>query len=50
MAFIAAFKQARLAAPVTIDATDKEIGPCVVGAGGRFYLQVQGAEIYVVEP
>ena len=50
IALIAAFKAARLADPVKIDASDKQVGPCVVGAGGRFYLEVQGAELFAVEP
>ena len=46
----AAFKNARPANPVKLDASDKEVGPCIVGAGGRFYLEAQGAELFAVEP
>ena len=47
---IEAFKAARVAAPVRLDASDKEVGPCIMGAGGRFYLEAQGAELFATEP
>ena len=46
---IEAFKAARRADPVRIDASDKEVGPCIMGAGGRFYLEAQGAELFAVD-
>jgi len=43
-----AFIKALPADPVTIE-SDHHIGPCVIGAGGRFYLQAQGTQLFAVD-